>query len=80
MDVEHGKPHSQGDVLAAETSVCRPQLDWSSRQLEMMVTKPRIWWMLSQCVERDFDNHDDVEELEGVCVHFSLAMISLVKI
>ena len=77
-NVEHGKPHSQGDVLAAETSVCRPQLDWSSRQLEMMVTKPRIWWMLGQWVERDFDNDDEV--LEGVCVHLSLAMISLDKI
>ena len=68
-----GRRLSSGDI-------CRPQLDWSSRQLEMMVTKPRIRWMLGQCVERDFDNDDDVEELEGVCVHFSLAMISLVKI
>ena len=69
--------------------MCRPQLDWSSRQLEMMVTKPRIWWMLGQCVERenlskDFDKDDCIEVLEGVSFDFvsttHLQRISLAKI
>ena len=69
--------------------MCRPQLDWSSRQLEMMVTKPRIWWMLDQCVERenlskDFDKDDCIEVLEGVSFDFvsttHLQRISLAKI